>query len=161
MLDAQMPIIFLTAKNQTEDVLQGFESGGNDYLRKPFSQEELIVRIKNLVNLTRGKVMSTALVLEGIRLGRYLFLPEKQELVLDGEPFKQLSHRETQLLEMLSARLNAIVERRDILQQIWGNDSIFNSRNLDVYITRLREYLREDAGVHILTLKGVGYRLTT
>jgi DNA-binding response OmpR family regulator len=90
-----------------------------------------------------------------------LFLPEKQELVLDGEPFKQLSHRETQLLEMLSARLNAIVERRDILQQIWGNDSIFNSRNLDVYITRLREYLREDAGVHILTLKGVGYRLTT
>ncbi|HAD13507.1 MAG TPA: DNA-binding response regulator [Saprospirales bacterium] len=161
VLDAQMPIIFLTAKNQTEDVLQGFESGGNDYLRKPFSQEELIVRIKNLVSLTRGKVMSNTPVLEGIRIGRYLFLSERQELMLDNQPFKQLSHRETQLLEMLGARLNAIVERRDILKQIWGNDSIFNSRNLDVYITRLREYLREDAGVHILTLKGVGYRLTT
>ncbi|HLP93184.1 MAG TPA: response regulator transcription factor [Saprospiraceae bacterium] len=160
-LDPQMPIIFLTAKNQTEDVLQGFESGGNDYLRKPFSQEELIVRIKNLVNLTRGKVMPAPPDSEGIRLGRYLFLPEKQELLLDGQVFKQLSHRETQLLAMLGAKPNAIVERRDILQQIWGHDSIFNSRNLDVYITRLREYLREDAGIHILTLKGVGYRLTT
>jgi two-component system response regulator VicR len=158
-LDPQMPIIFLTAKNQTEDVLQGFESGGNDYLRKPFSQEELIVRIKNLVNLTRGKSHPFAGNLEGIKLGRYRFLAERQELQLDGALYRQLSHRETQLLEMLVGRPNAIVERRDILQQIWGHDSIFNSRNLDVYVTRLREYLKEDAAVQILTLKGVGYRV--
>lgn len=159
-LDAQMPIIFLTAKNQTEDVLQGFDSGGNDYLRKPFSQEELIVRIKNLVNMTKGRPQSaTTSPLEGIRLGRYLFLPERQELQLDGTAVRQLSHRETQLLEMLAAKPNTIVERREVLKQVWGHDSIFNSRNLDVYITRLREYLKEDAGVQILTLKGVGYRV--
>ncbi|MCC7465645.1 MAG: response regulator transcription factor [Saprospiraceae bacterium] len=158
-LDPKMPIIFLTAKNQTEDVLQGFESGGNDYLRKPFSQEELIVRIKNLVNLTRGMAAFPDKTAEGIQLGRYRFLPERQELQLDGALHRQLSHRESQLLEMLAGRPNAIVERRDILQQIWGHDSIFNSRNLDVYITRMREYLKEDATVQILTLKGVGYRV--
>lgn len=158
-LDPQMPIIFLTAKNQTEDVLQGFESGGNDYLRKPFSQEELIVRIKNLVNLTRGTAALSANASEGIQLGRFRFMPDRQELQLDGALFRQLSHRETQLLEMLSIRLNTIVERRDILKEVWGHDSLFNSRNLDVYITRLREYLKEDPAVQILTLKGVGYRV--
>ena len=155
----QMPIIFLTAKSQTEDVLQGFDSGGNDYLRKPFSQEELIVRIKNLVNLTKGIPIPAPSNAEGIRLGRFLFQPERQQLQLEGQPGRQLSHRETQLLEMLSAKPNAIVERREILKQVWGHDSIFNSRNLDVYINRLREYLKEDPSVQILTLKGVGYRV--
>ncbi|MFN0033427.1 MAG: response regulator transcription factor [Saprospiraceae bacterium] len=158
-LDPQMPIIFLTAKSQTEDVLQGFDSGGNDYLRKPFSQEELIVRIKNLVSLTKGKPPAPAANADGIRLGRFLFHPERQQLHLDAQPPRQLSHRETQLLEMLTTKQNAIVERREILKQVWGHDSIFNSRNLDVYITRLREYLKEDPGVRILTLKGVGYRV--
>lgn len=158
-LDPQMPIIYLTAKSQTEDVLQGFDSGGNDYLRKPFSQEELIVRIKNLVNLTKGTPPAPASNADGIRLGRVLFQPERQQLHLDAQPPRQLSHRETQLLELLATKLNTIVERREILKQVWGHDSIFNSRNLDVYITRLREYLKEDPGVQILTLKGVGYRV--
>ncbi|MFN0215711.1 MAG: response regulator transcription factor, partial [Saprospiraceae bacterium] len=157
--DPQMPIIFLTAKSQTEDVLQGFDSGGNDYLRKPFSQEELIVRIKNLVTLTKGKPPVSPTNTDGIRLGRFLFHPERQQLQLDTQPPRQLSHRETQLLEMLASKPNAIVERREVLKQVWGHDSIFNSRNLDVYVTRLREYLKEDAGVQILTLKGVGYRV--
>jgi len=156
----QVPIIFLTAKNQTEDVLQGFDSGGNDYLRKPFSQEELIVRIRNLVALMKGGAAAAPRPeLEGIRLGRFAFFPTRQELLLDGQPLRQLSHRESQLLEMLSVKSNAVVERKDILKQVWGHDSIFNSRNLDVYITRLREHLKEDAAVQILTLKGVGYRL--
>jgi len=140
-------------------VLQGFDSGGNDYLRKPFSQEELIVRIKNLVNLTKGNPPAPLLKADGIRLGRFLFQPERQQLHLDTQPPRQLSHRETQLLEMLASKPNAIVERREILKQVWGHDSIFNSRNLDVYVTRLREYLKEDPGVQILTLKGVGYRV--
>lgn len=156
----QVPIIFLTAKNQTEDVLQGFDSGGNDYLRKPFSQEELIVRIRNLVALTKGSAaVASRPEQEGIRLGRFAFFPLRQELLLDGQPLRQLSHRESQLLEMLAIKPNAVVERKDILKQVWGHDSIFNSRNLDVYITRLREHLKEDAVVQILTLKGVGYRL--
>lgn len=158
-LDPQMPIIFLTAKSQTEDVLQGFASGGNDYLRKPFSQEELIVRIRNLVQLTRGNPPVGTPVSEGLRLGRFVFRPDRQELHLDGQIARRLSHRETQLLELLATKLNSIVERREILKQVWGHDSIFNSRNLDVYVTRLREYLKEDPGVQILTLKGVGYRV--
>ena len=158
-LDPQMPIIFLTAKSQTEDVLQGFDSGGNDYLRKPFSQEELIVRIKNVVSLKRGMSPPAPANVDGIRLGRFLFQAERQQLLLDDQPVRLLSHRETQLLEMLASKPNTIIERREILKQVWGHDSIFNSRNLDVYITHLREYLKEDSGVQILTLKGVGYRV--
>lgn len=157
-LDAQIPIIFLTAKNQTQDVVQGFESGGNDFIRKPFSQEELIVRIQNLLRMS-GALLTASKPSDGlIRLGRYRFAPLRQELKL-GEESRSLSHRETQLLEILSARPNEIISRKDVLQEVWGNDSFFNSRNLDVYITRLRDYLKEDSAVQILTLKGVGYRL--
>lgn len=153
-----IPIIFLTAKNQTQDVVQGFESGGNDYIRKPFSQEELIVRIQNLLRMS-GAMLTVSRPSDGsIRLGRYRFAPARQELQLDDEA-RPLSHRENQLLEILAARPNDVVSRKDILQEVWGNDSFFNSRNLDVYITRLRDYLKEDSGVQILTLKGVGYRL--
>lgn len=156
--DPNVPIIFLTAKNQTQDVLQGFESGGNDYIRKPFSQEELIVRIQNLLRI-RGLGTAAPAPADGaIRLGRYRFTPARQELALD-QHLRLLSHRETQLLEILSAEINAVVARKDILQAVWGNDSFFNSRNLDVYITRLRDYLKEDSSVQILTLKGVGYRM--
>lgn len=158
-IDPLVPIIFLTAKNQTADVLQGFESGGNDYLRKPFSQEELIARIKNLVRMASGQQPATAPRAEGVRLGRYTFFSDRQQLLLDGQSPRLLSHRETQLLDMLSIAPNTIIERRDLLQKIWGHDSIFNSRNLDVYIARLREYLKDDPSVQILTLKGVGYRV--
>ena len=158
-LDPQVPIIFLTAKNQTEDVLQGFNAGGNDYLRKPFSQEELIARIHNLIALTQSNSTIARPDSEGICLGRYTFFPTRQAILLDGQPYRQLSHRETQLLDMLTIKQNSIVERKEILKSVWGHDSIFNSRNLDVYITHLREYLKEDARVQILTLKSVGYRL--
>ncbi len=154
----QVPIIFLTAKNQTQDVVQGFESGGNDYIRKPFSQEELIVRIQNLLRMT-GAAPATPASSDGvIRLGRYRFSPLRQELHFEND-LRTLSHRETQLLEILASRPNEVVQRKDILLQVWDNDSFFNSRNLDVYITRIREYLKEDTAVQILTLKGVGYRL--
>ncbi len=155
-LSPTLPIIFLTAKNQTEDVVKGFESGGNDYIRKPFSMEELIVRINNLLKLSQ--VAPPANPSEGIPIGRFLFFQKKQVLELDGESQK-LSHRETQLLEILSATPNATVERKAILEKIWGNDSFFNSRNLDVYIRRLRSYLAADEQLQLITLKGVGYRL--
>lgn len=154
----QIPIIFLTAKNQTQDVVQGFESGGNDFIRKPFSQEELIVRIQNLLRMS-GVLLTVSKPSDGqIRLGRYRFAPMRQELQLE-EDSRALSHRENQLLEILATRPNEVISRKDILQEVWGNDSFFNSRNLDVYITRLRDYLKEDSAVQILTLKGVGYRL--
>lgn len=153
-----IPIIFLTAKNQTQDVLQGFESGGNDYIRKPFSQEELIVRIQNLLRIS-GAAAPVSTPADGtVRLGRYRFAPLRQELQLEND-LRTLSHRETQLLEILTSRPNEVIPRKDVLDAVWGNDSFFNSRNLDVYITRLRDYLKEDSAVQILTLKGVGYRL--
>lgn len=153
----QLPIIFLTAKDQTEDVLAGFAAGGNDYVRKPFSMEELIARIHNLLHLRAGE-KNAAVAVEIVPLGRFRFFPLRQELQF-GDQTRRLSHRETQLLDMLCQNAGQPVLRKDILDALWGNDSIFNSRNLDVYITRLREYLRDDEQVEIITLKGVGYRL--
>lgn len=155
-LNPEMPIVFLTAKTQTEDVLKGFQSGGNDYIRKPFSMEELIVRIQNLLQLTHQKA-TVAIVPNGsIELGHYTFYPHRYELH-HGVQLRKLSHRETELLSILAENLNFTVSRRDILLRVWGDDSFFNSRNLDVYITRLRDYLREDSTLEILTLKGIGY----
>ncbi|MBK6622035.1 MAG: response regulator transcription factor [Saprospirales bacterium] len=157
--DPRMPILFLTAKSQTSDLLQGFASGGNDYLKKPFSMEELIVRIQNLLDLMRGKHAPAREETE-FTLGRYRFLPQKLELCF-GESVRKLSHRETELLLVLARHRNLKIERKTILMDVWGDDSFFNSRNLDVYITKLREYFRGDPGVEIITLKGVGYRLVT
>ncbi len=155
-IDPRMPILFLTAKTQTEDVLRGFQSGGNDYLRKPFSMEELIVRIQNIHAMVYGKSDPRGLQPEGYVLGRYRFYPLQQELHID-DSVRKLSYREAELLKILSENLNFKVLRKDILMRVWGDDSFFNSRNLDVYITRLREYFRQDSGVEIVTLKGVGY----
>ena len=151
-----IPIIFVTAKTQTEDLLKGFESGGNDYIRKPFSMEELIVRVNNLLHLsqTQNKVG-----IGSISLGRYDFLPLRYEL-RHGESVKKLSHRESTLLQILVENKNATVLRKDILMKLWGDDSFFNSRNLDVYITKLRDYFREDSSIQIITIKGIGYHFT-
>jgi DNA-binding response OmpR family regulator len=154
-VDPAVPIIFVTAKNQTEDVLKGFNSGGNDYIRKPFSMEELIVRVNNLLQFTLKKGKS----LDHIAIGRYEFIPLRFELRLD-ESVKKLSHRESTLLHMLNENKNATLLRKEILMKLWGDDSFFNSRNLDVYITKLRDYLKEDPSITIITIKGVGYQFT-
>ena len=151
------PIIFVTAKNQTEDVLKGFEVGGNDYLRKPFSMEELIVRVTNLLQLTQRSTKSTS---ENIVLGKYEFNSMRYELKL-GNAVRKLSHREATLLQVLSESKNATVQRKDILMKLWGDDSFFNSRNLDVYVTKLRDYLKDDTSIEIITIKGVGYHFVT
>ncbi len=151
-----IPIIFLTAKTQTQDLLKGFESGGNDYIKKPFSMEELIVRIENLLQLVNAKPKTPLSSQESIQLGRYTFWPLKYELQF-GEEARKLSHREATLLQIFVDHRNQSVQRKDILQQVWGDDSTFNSRNLDVYITKLRNYLKGDPDLQIVTLKGVGY----
>lgn len=150
-----LPIVFVTAKNQTADVLEGFSSGGNDYVRKPFSMEELIVRIQNLLSLSQKRPENA----DRIALGAYSYFPQRQVLVFRQQAERVLSYRENQLLELLARQINQPVARREILDLVWGNDALFNSRNLDVYVTRLREYLRDDPQVQLLTLKGVGLRL--
>ena len=150
-----VPIIFLTAKTQTEDVVKGFTIGGNDYIRKPFSMEELIVRIQNLLRLNKEqpKKMNS----DSVSMGRYNFQLNRQVLN-NGKEDKKLSYRESELLRLLYENRDKIIDRKDILNLLWGNDSFFNSRNLDVYITKLRSYLKEDPSLEIITIKGIGYR---
>jgi DNA-binding response OmpR family regulator len=153
-ISPSIPIIFVTAKTQTEDLLKGFESGGNDYIRKPFSMEELIVRINNLLQLTLNQKNST--VNESVTIGSYQFNPLRYELKFKDQ-VKKLSHREAQLLGLLLENRNGTTQRKDILLKLWGDDSFFNSRNLDVYVTKLRDYLKDDPSIEIITIKGVGY----
>ncbi len=154
-LNENIPIIFLTAKTQTEDVVKGFTLGGNDYIRKPFSMEELIVRINNLLHLRTDehKKINT----EAVRMGQYTFQVNRQ-ILNNGRQDRKLSFRESELLKLLYESRDKIIDRRDILNLLWGNDSFFNSRNLDVYITKLRGFLKDDPSLEIITIKGIGYR---
>jgi DNA-binding response OmpR family regulator len=154
-VNAQVPILFLTAKTQTADVVKGFTLGGNDYIRKPFSMEELIVRIENVLRKEGTKKKPAPADI--IRLGKYQFYGNRQ-LLVNGKEEKKLSYRESELLKLLYESRDGIIDRKDILNLLWGNDSFFNSRNLDVYITKLRSYLRNDESLEIMTIKGIGYR---
>lgn len=154
---SDVPIIFLTAKNQTGDVVKGFDLGGNDYIKKPFSMEELMVRINNLLALSHKKP-STNTDTSEIKIGeQYVFNPQRL-LLAHPKLSKTLSHKETMILKLLCQNINQVTERKDILIEAWGDDSFYNSRNLDVYITKLRGYLSDDPKVKIVTLKGVGYQ---
>lgn len=155
-LHPEMPILFLTAKTQAQDVVEGFKSGGNDYIRKPFSMEELILRIQNLLQLTQNARKDNQEAKE-FWLGSFRFHPLRQTLITGDQEFV-LSHRESQLLNYLYEQKDDVIDRSLLLKKVWGDDSIFNSRNLDVYINKLRNYLNADPGVEIRTLKGVGYR---
>jgi len=152
----QLPIIFLTAKTQTNDVIKGFSSGGTDYLKKPFSMEELMARIDNQLRMSGKGRNATKSTEEEITLGHSKFYPALYELSVNGNTIK-LSHRESQVLSMLCNNQNKPVERRALLNSIWGDDSFFNSRNLDVYIRKLREHFSTEDAVEIITLKGIGY----
>jgi DNA-binding response OmpR family regulator len=156
--DRQTPIIFLTAKSQSKDVVAGFELGANDYLKKPFSIEELIVRIQ--VQLSREGVLATkpATETDVYQFGEFVFRPRKNVVEL-GININQLTSRESELLKMLCENHQQVVRRADILQKIWGSDSFFNARSLDVFITKLRKHLAGDPSVQLINVRGVGYKL--
>lgn len=151
--DVDVPIIFLSARSQTTDVVNGFKLGANDYIRKPFSIEELIVRIENVL---RNKTVVPE-EQEEVKIGQYLFHIRRQTLNHPDEQ-RKLSYRESELLRLLYENRDKIVERSEILTLLWGSDSFFNSRTLDVYITKLRGYLKHDPAIEIITIKGIGYR---
>ena len=154
LINEEMPIIFLTAKSQTEDVLEGFHVGGNDYLKKPFSMEELIVRINNL--LSRQQTQQTAAVYQ---IGDYNFnFPQQRLAYLTQEPIK-LTHREAHLLYHLLEKKNTVLDRTFILKKLWGNDDFFSGRSMDVFISKLRKKLAQDSQIEIVNVRGYGYKL--
>lgn len=149
-----IPIIFLTSKSQTQDVVEGFHIGGNDYLKKPFSMEELIVRINNL--LQRGELQKSSNIL---KVGNYTFDFPKQTLQFKDEVSSQLTHREAHLLFHLVQNKNKVLERSIILKKLWGNDDYFTARSMDVFITKIRKKLSKDQTIQILNVRGFGYKL--
>lgn len=155
-INGRVPIIFLTAKTQTDDLVKGFSLGGNDYIRKPFSMEELIVRIENALRF-REQGAKAINEKDSLQIGKYNFHIARQ-LLTGYKEERKLSFRESELLKLLYENRDKIIDRKDILNLLWGNDSFFNSRNLDVYITKLRGYLKDDDLLEIITIKGVGYR---
>lgn len=155
--DRCTPVLMLTARTETADVVRGFEMGANDYLRKPFGMQELIVRIKALA----GRAYVPHAVPEPERdyaLGSYTFSPAAQQLETAGLCLP-LSHREAEILKRLCARRSEVVPMRDILLELWGDDSFFNARSLHVFITKLRRKLGRDPRVRIVNVRGVGYKL--
>ncbi|WP_430816879.1 response regulator transcription factor [Carboxylicivirga sp. RSCT41] len=151
-----LPIIFLTAKTDTDDLVKGFEAGGTDYMRKPFSIQELIVRIKNQLTIHQVQATVSNNDNEEVIIGEYKYLPKRYELIAPSGTIN-LSSREGELLQMMAGKGSQIIERKDILMKIWGDDSFFNSRNLDVYVKKLRNYFSEDENIEIQTLRGKGY----
>ncbi|GAA4885782.1 response regulator transcription factor [Flaviramulus aquimarinus] len=153
-VDDTIPIIFLTAKSQTQDVVEGFTIGGNDYLKKPFSMEELIVRINNLLNRTKEQKHS-----EITHISHYTFNFPKQTLQYKNEEKIQLTHREAHLLFHLIKNKNQVLDRSLILNKLWGNDDFFSARSMDVFITKLRKKLNLDDTIQIINVRGFGYKL--
>jgi len=156
LTNPNIPVIFLTAKNQKEDIIEGFKSGADDYITKPFSMEELLYRIEAI--LRRTSVSGTNKKEGNYTIGEYSFDPLKQMLVYKDQTIK-LTTKESELLELLCRHGNEILERNFALKTIWIDDNYFNARSMDVYITRLRKYLRKDLTVKILNIHGRGYKL--
>ena len=155
--DAVTPVLFLTARSAVNDVVEGFELGANDYLKKPFGMQELIVRIKALA----GRVLSPTQPPRAqalFEIGDYVFTPRTQQLLHQGTT-AELSHRESEILRRLCEHRDQVVEMRDILLELWGDDSFFNQRSLHVFITKLRHKLNRDKRVRIVNVRGIGYKL--
>lgn len=152
-INKEIPIVFLTAKSQTEDVIKGFKIGCNDYIKKPFSIEELIVRIISLTNRNQETSKKTTL-----NVGKYEFNTENQTLKLNDKTFK-LTNREASLLELLVQNKGEIINRETILNIVWDNNDFFSGRSMDVFITKLRKKLNLDPNVEIINSRGRGYKL--
>ena len=153
-MDKEVPVLFLSARSSVDDIVFGFGLGANDYLRKPFSLRELIARVKALT----VKSLSEPVAVIYHELGLYTFYPSTQTLQIGGEEI-ELSFRESELLRLLCESGTLPVDTKDILLQLWGNDSFYNTRSLHVFITKLRHKLEKDPRIKILNVRGIGYKL--
>jgi len=155
-IEPGIPLIFLTAKNQEDDIIEGFKTGADDYITKPFSMEELIYRIEAIFKRVSGRIPDLT---DGTcRIGNYIFDRKRQVLQFNEESIT-LTTKESELLDLLCLHKNEVLERNFALRTIWIDDNYFNARSMDVYITRLRKYLKKDPLVRILNIHGKGYRL--
>jgi two-component system, OmpR family, response regulator len=155
-INKDIPIIFLTAKSLKEDVLHGFKLGGDDYITKPFSMEELLFRIEAILRRTKAESKLSGQTV--YKLGKYTFDFQKQTLLSDDVTHK-LTTKESELLKMLCDNMNNILERNYALKNIWVDDSYWNARSMDVYITKLRKFLKDEPSVEILNVHGKGFKL--
>ena len=155
--DSEIPIMFLTARSLKEDKIKGFKIGCDDYLTKPFSTEELLLRIQAILKRTHNGTVEKSLPTT-FQLGKYVFDYRRQLLVLKSRQYK-LTSKEAELLRLLCLNLNRTLQRETALKQIWGEENYFNSRSMDVFISRLRKYLKDDPRVEILSIHGEGFRL--
>ncbi len=154
--DESVPIIFLTAKSMKDDTIEGFKSGGDDYITKPFSMEELLLRLKAILRRTKGEEKTPEKTV--FELGSFVF-DFKNQVLKHGDDEQHLTSKENALLKMLAQHANQLLDRSQALLAIWGDDSYFNSRSMDVYIAKLRKYLKKDEGVKIMNEHGRGFRL--
>ena len=155
MINSEVPIMFLTAKNLKDDILEGFKLGADDYLTKPFSMDELVYRMEAILRRVKVRSKQTA---TRYQLGRFTFDTQRQILSIDDKSTK-LTTKESELLTMLCAHMNDVLERDLALKTIWIDDNYFNARSMDVYITKLRKHLKDDPNVEINNVHGKGYRL--
>lgn len=156
-LNSSVPIIFLSAKSMEDDMKEGFKSGADDYITKPFSMEVLMMRIDAImrrVNHAQDEMLNK----KEFQLNDYKFFPEKQ-LIIRGDEEKKLTSKENELLRLLCVYMGNIVDRDDALNMVWGDNNYFNSRSMDVYITKLRKIFKEDKGIQIINSHGKGFKL--
>ncbi|MFK7846660.1 MAG: response regulator transcription factor [Rhodothermales bacterium] len=156
-VDSNVPIIFLTAKNLQQDRIEGFMIGGDDYLTKPFSMQELMLRMKAILRRQRD-VLPEETPGGGLKIGQMAFYPTIRKINIEDEEIS-LTNKEAQLLHLLVRHMNKTLARSEALNQIWGDDSYYNARSMDVYIAKLRKILKRDDSVQILTIHGEGFKL--
>jgi DNA-binding response OmpR family regulator len=155
-VNPDVPLFFLSAKTMKDDIIQGYKLGADDYITKPFDSEVLLLKIKAI--LKRNEELHREEVNAEFDLGKYHFNPRLRELIIDGKT-QTLSPKENELLKMLSEYKNDLLSREIALKKIWGSDTYFNGRSMDVYIAKLRKYLREDDKIEIVNIHGNGFRL--
>ncbi len=154
MVNKNIPIMFLTAKSMKEDIIEGFNRGADDYITKPFNTEELLVRIQALLRRSKPKEDGT----DEFQVGAYTFNYRSQMLDYKGK-HEKLTTKEAELLRLLCLNANNVLDRNFALKAIWHNDSYFNSRSMDVYVTKLRKFLKDDPNVQIINIHGKGFKL--
>jgi len=155
----QIPIIFLTARSMTEDKIIGLTLGGDDYIPKPFSMEELLLKIKIFLKRSQAHPVSNSGISKAITIGKFQFYPDDLILTVDGTQ-RNLTLKESELIRYFALNANKVISRNEILEKIWGNDDYFLGRSLDVFISRLRKYFEPDPNIKITNLHGIGFRFS-